>query len=395
MMADDLNISLEQDKQRPRSQSMPILNQRAELSGLSQTLEAENRVDGATPATAKTAAAPTRYYDMAKLNQDVDRANQEYQQSLSKYKADGGNVFLKHLMANKPQRDVDKEKRLKNSAKLGMLTELLGLVGKGIGAFGGIKPKADDNTRQGVLSSLGQLERLNQIYEAKGDKWDNDTLRAKVMQDQDAQAMAKFGIGAASNKLNAAREALAAGAKQEYDAEAKANDRAFDLFKGEKDRAFRAGENAKNRANTTRNAGIKANDGAKRDKDWVFDAPSVTGAAVPITNKKISELRMWGAKHASPEVRKMVGELESQRLDSNNNPVGLSDADKQSMFVRISELNQRKESEEKVADDIALLTYSGPKKISQAEWLELIENPEYKYVGLSKVIKMFKQAGIL
>lgn len=393
MMADDLNISLEQDKQRPRSQSMPILNQRAELSGLSQTLEAENRVDGATPATAKTAAAPTRYYDMAKLNQDVDRANQEYQQSLSKYKADGGNVFLKHLMANKPQRDVDKEKRLKNSAKLGMLTELLGLVGKGIGAFGGIKPKADDNTRQGVLSSLGQLERLNQIYEAKGDKWDNDTLRAKVMQDQDAQAMAKFGIGAASNKLNAAREALAAGAKQEYDAEAKANDRAFDLFKGEKDRVFRAGENAKNRANATRNAGLKANDGAKRDKDWVFDAPSVSGAAVPITNKKISELRMWGAKHPDQKVRSLVGELELKGTGASGE--SLNDADKQAMFVRLSELNQRKESEERVAGDIALLTYSGPKKITHTEWLELIENPEYRYLGLSNVIKMFKQAGIL
>lgn len=393
MMADDLNISLEQDKQRPRSQSMPILNQRAELSGLSQTLEAENRVDGAIPATAKTAATPLRYYDMAKLNQDVDQANQEYQRSLGKYKADGGNVFLKHLMANKPQRDVDKEKRLKNSAKLGMLTELLGLVGKGIGAFGGIKPKADDKTRQGVLSSLGQLERLNQIYEAKGDKWDNDTLRAKVMQDQDAQAMAKFGIGAASNKLNAAREALAAGAKQEYDAEAKANDRAFDLFKGEKDRAFRAGENAKNRANTTRNAGIKANDGAKRDKDWVFDAPSVTGAAVPITNKKISELRMWGAKHPDQKVRSLVGELELKGTGASGE--SLNDADKQAMFVRLSELNQRKESEERVVDDMMVLTHNLPKKLTPKEWESLIENPEYQHLGIDKVSNMFKQAGLL
>lgn len=391
MMADDLNISLEQDKQRPRSQSMPILNQRAELSGLSQTLEAENRVDGATPATAKTAAAPTRYYDMAKLNQDVDRANQEYQQSLSKYKADGGNVFLKHLMANKPQRDVDKEKRLKNSAKLGMLTELLGLVGKGIGAFGGIKPKADDNTRQGVLSSLGQLERLNQIYEAKGDKWDNDTLRAKVMQDQDAQTMAKFGIGAASNKLKAASEALAAGAKQEYDAEAKANDRAFDLFKGEKDRAFRAGENAKNRANATRNAGLRAGD--KRDKDWVFDAPSVTGAAVPITNKKISELRMWGAKHPDQKVRSLVGELELKGTGASGE--SLNDADKQAMFVRLSELNQRKESEERVVDDMMVLTHNLPKKLTPKEWESLIENPEYQHLGIDKVSNMFKQAGLL
>lgn len=335
------------------------------------------------PQTEAAAPAPSALEQSAAA---ATAAQNEYQTKLKQYKANGGNIFMQHILDNKPERDEKRERALKAVAKGGALSDLLGLVGKGISAFNGIAPKPSEN-KPYILLSMDQLRRMDDLYEAKNLRWNDDLLKGKMLQNKDEQDTALFGIQKAARASEQAQATHAAALKRE-----------FDKLQKQEQNAFTAGENAKNRANNTRNAHIRnANSTAgKKDKDWLFNVPDGMGGTAEITNSSLAELRIWAEKHTDPQIKSLANELEYQRTNSDDSITGMSDTAKQSMVLRAAKLQQKKTAEDIVNDDINLFIEAG-KKLSAQDALELAmtDNIAYRTVGAKRVRELYKNRGLI
>lgn len=330
------------------------------------------------PQTEAAAPAPSALEQSAAA---ATAAQNEYQTKLQQYKANGGNIFMQHILDNKPERDEKRERALKAVAKGGALSDLLGLVGKGISAFNGIAPKPSEN-KPYILSSMDQLRRMDDLYEAKNLRWNDDLLKGKMLQNKDEQDTALFGIQTAARASEQAQATHAAALKRE-----------FDKLQKQEQNEFTAGENAKNRANNTRNAQMRAANDAvgKKDKDWLFNVPDGMGGTAEITNSSLAELRMWAERHPDPQIKSLAGDLE-YKSDTG----GMSDAAKQSMVLRAAKLQQKKTAEDIVNDDINLFIEAG-KKLSAQDALELAmtDNAAYRTVGAKRVRELYKNRGLI
>lgn len=301
-----------------------------------------------------------------------------YRDKLKNYRANGGNILKQHLDANKPQRKEQEKSRLRNEAITGALSNVLSLVGKGIGASEGIKQSPVDNTQ--VFAKLNELKRLEDLYEQEGIKWKENLLKASLQQENDRLAQDKLNIEMSQKDAHNAALLLDKAVGRKSDKEL-ANQKAIQQREAKlMDYGFRAAENQKNR-----NARM-ASDGITRsghNRDWLFDVSDVNGNSVPITNASLSHLKLWAKNHPDKEVRKMYSELEYQSKDIYGSTNGqIKDAQRGAMVSRVAdltriyqkEISDNNELDDVLADvkDVIISDYGG--RIPKDKLEELIDN---------------------
>lgn len=95
----------------------------------------------------------------------------------------------------KPQRDADREKRLKDVAKWSVIGDAIGLIGKGWASSKGVKPLPTEG--KATFQALGKLEELDQLYRQEGYRYDQYRISEALRRQQAGDVLEQFKLASA------------------------------------------------------------------------------------------------------------------------------------------------------------------------------------------------------
>jgi hypothetical protein len=207
-------------------------------------------------------------------------------EAFNKAQAEGHSGMLALLDANRPKYDKDKEKRLRNTAIIQSLGDMLTNAARGFFAFRkgkgqGYVPNIADNS---PLRSLEELNRMRKEYQEREEAWKTLKLNFDIQQEQAKIAAAEKLATRAYEEVKRGDDALQKYkelalkygqdvaeffAKQIFaDAEAE-REREFKAKENAENRALRKSEGAANRASRERIARIRQEQGEMSEADAI------------------------------------------------------------------------------------------------------------------------------
>lgn len=152
---------------------------------------------------AATQVAEQNYNDkLAKLSQ--------YQ---NEYASGSRNAIADILQ--QPQRDAQKEKRLKQVAAIGAIGDMVGAMGKGYAAYHGVKPTLTEGAT--TYKALAELGRLDDVYKQEGYNYNQQMIADSLRREQAAQNIMGHEVERAKDERNYQR------GKQDRDKSAEEN----------------------------------------------------------------------------------------------------------------------------------------------------------------------------
>ena len=123
------------------------------------------------------------YQDPTPYLKGMENVDTQLAEAIEHYRQTGRNPLADIVLREqKPQRRADEEARLKQTAKLLALNNVLSLIGRGIAATGGIRPAPIDN--QPIYDIQSRLRQLDDLYQQEGVRYDQNRLLAAIRKDQ-------------------------------------------------------------------------------------------------------------------------------------------------------------------------------------------------------------------
>lgn len=123
------------------------------------------------------------YQDPTPYLKGMENIDTRLAEAIEHYRQTGRNPLADIVLREqKPQRRADEEARLKQTAKLLALNNVLSLIGRGIAATGGIRPAPIDNTP--IYDIQSRLRQLDDLYQQEGVRYDQNRLLAAIRKDQ-------------------------------------------------------------------------------------------------------------------------------------------------------------------------------------------------------------------
>lgn len=202
-------MSTDKDKKEVVGQVPPTNTQSQEGEAVEQVPTTDTQSQG------EEAVSPTKYSALGELGKKVEEttkaeeeAKQTRDQALSKANEaynQGQSAMLALLNANKPERNVKKERNLRNRAIVQSLGDMLTSIAQGAIAYGkngaGYVPKIDAKS---PLASIEELNKMRLEYAERNKEWKDAMLEYEIGVEKDKIAAAEKLATKAEEDLKAA-----------------------------------------------------------------------------------------------------------------------------------------------------------------------------------------------
>lgn len=195
----------------------------------------------------------------------------------------------------KPQRDADREKRLKDVAKWSVIGEAIGLLGKGWAASKGVKPLPTEGAT--TFRALGKLEELDQLYRQEGYRYDQARLSDALRRQQASDIVEQYKLSAAEQDHNQNQQRLD-NAQNNLDAfiirkdEINRQDRLIKDEREHQDRVRKESYDYQDKANardlnnqmTLMNYRAQSNSNHSQNSDTLYHIKNAKGEIIPVNS---------------------------------------------------------------------------------------------------------------